>query len=132
MMSKLIVFLKHGALKIKLTQYIERADQMLAEACKSYQEHLDEILAAPEGTFQNSEFRLLTNGISICDKEFGRFGNPQGLSFIFSKIKGSEESDRYFGNRKNEREKLMLLLQEELSMLSSPTLFFLTRCQGLL
>ena len=84
-------FLEHGALKIELTQYIETADQMLAEACKRYQEHLDEILAAPEGTFQNSEFRLLTNGIGTCAKEFGRFGNPQDLSFIFSKSKGSEE-----------------------------------------
>ena len=65
---------------------------MLVEACKKYPERLDEIFAAPEGSFQNSEFHLLIDRIDIRDKEFNdRVGTPQGSIFTVSKGKGSEE-----------------------------------------
>ena len=43
--------------KIDLAQ---ATDNMLTEACQKYTEQLDKIFAAPEGTFQNSEFHLMT------------------------------------------------------------------------
>lgn len=36
-------------------------DQILVETCKRYTSQLDKIFAASEGTFKNSEFRLLTD-----------------------------------------------------------------------
>lgn len=47
--------------KIELEQ---ATDDMLTKACKKYTEQLHKIFAAPEGTFQNSEFHLLTEDIS--------------------------------------------------------------------
>ena len=81
--------LTEGVIKIELT---DKIDQMLAEACKKYPDRLDEIFAAPEGSFQNSEFHLLIDRIDVCDKEFNdRVGTPQGSIFTVSKSKGSEE-----------------------------------------
>ena len=65
---------------------------MLAEACKKYTEQLDKIFAAPEGTFQNSEFHLATNEIDIRDKKFNSIiTSLQNPALIFAKSKGSEE-----------------------------------------
>ena len=76
--------------KIDLTQAI---NNMLPEACKKYTEQLDKIFAAPEETFKNSEFHLLTDEIDIENKKFNSIltslHNP---AFIFSKGKGSEEA----------------------------------------
>ncbi len=47
--------------KIELSQ---TTDDMLTEACKKYTEQLDKIFAAPEDSFQNSEFHLVTEDIS--------------------------------------------------------------------
>ena len=81
--------LTRGILKIELTG---KADQMLVDACKKYPERLDEIFAASEGSFQNSEFHLLTDRIDIRNKEFkDRFGTPQDSIFTISKFKESEE-----------------------------------------
>ena len=79
-----------GEVKIESKQ---ETDQMLAEACKIYTKQLDEIFAAREDTFQNSEFRLLTDEIDVHDKELsGSTKSPQGQSFIFSsKRKASGE-----------------------------------------
>ena len=85
--------LTRGTLKIELTPYIEKAKQMLAEACKRYSEQLDEVFAAPEGTFQNSKFHLYTGANNnIRDKEInGRLGLPQSANFDYSKQQGSED-----------------------------------------
>ena len=48
--------------KIDLAQ---ATDDMLTEACKKYTEQLDKIFAASEGTFQNSEFHLVTDEIDL-------------------------------------------------------------------
>ena len=74
--------------KIDLTQV---TDNMLTEACKKYTEQLDKIFAASEGTFQNSEFHLVTDKINIRDKEFNSRLTNFNPVFIFSKGKGSEE-----------------------------------------
>ena len=47
--------------KIELSQ---TTNDMLTEACKKYTEQLDKIFAAPEDSFQDSEFHLVTEDIS--------------------------------------------------------------------
>ena len=74
--------------KIDLTQV---TNNMLTEACKKYTEQLDKIFAASEGTFQNSEFHLMTDEINIRDKEFNSRLTNFNPVFIFAKGKGSEE-----------------------------------------
>ena len=76
--------------KIDLPQ---ATNDMLAEACKKYTEQLDKIFAASEGTFQNSEFHLMTDEIDIQNKKINSIltslHNP---AFIFSKGKGRAEA----------------------------------------
>ena len=75
--------------KIELAQ---ATDNMLTEACKKYTEQLHKIFAAPEGTFQNSEFHLVPDEIDIRDKKFNSIiTSIQNPGFIFAKSKGSEE-----------------------------------------
>ena len=82
----------HGALKIDLSRYVERANQMLAEACQRYPEQLDKIFAAPEGTFHNSEFHIEPSTIHLQDHGFkGEVGVNQEPFLTSSKERGSEE-----------------------------------------
>ena len=81
-----------GTLRIELTQYVEKVDQMLAEACRKYTQQLDKIFAAPKGTFHNSEFDLQTEAIDLRDKAFeGGTIVANKPVFNCSKPKGSEE-----------------------------------------
>ncbi len=76
--------------KIELSQ---ATDDILIEACKKYTEQLHKIFAAPEDSFQKSEFRLLTNKINIQDKKFNsRLTSLENPAFIFAKDKGSKEA----------------------------------------
>ena len=73
-------------------EFGQATNDMLTVACKKYTEQLHKIFAAPEGTFQNSEFHLVTDEIDIQDKEFySQTKIIRGPSLIFSKPKGSEE-----------------------------------------
>ncbi|MDE0012649.1 MAG: ATP-binding protein [Candidatus Poribacteria bacterium] len=84
--------LTDGALKIDLAQYIEKANQMLAEACKKYLEQLDKIFAASEGTFQNSEFHIEPSKIHLQSEGFrGEMRINQEPLLRSSKEKGIEE-----------------------------------------
>ena len=75
--------------KIELEQ---ATDDMFTEACKKYTEQLDKIFAAPEGSFQNSEFRVVTDKIDIRDKKFNSIlTSLQNPTFIFAKGEGSKE-----------------------------------------
>lgn len=84
--------LTDGSLKIKLTQYVKRIDQMLADASEWYPKELDGIFASPENTFQNSEFHLqIEKNNDLHDQEInGRIGLPREGNFEYSKHKGSE------------------------------------------
>ena len=76
--------------KIELEQ---ATDDMLTEACRKYTEQLHKIFAAPQGTFQNSEFRLVTDKIDIQDKKFNSIlTSLQNPAFVFAKSKGSKEA----------------------------------------
>ena len=60
-------------------------NQALTEACKVYTNQLDRTFAAPEDTFQDSEFHLLTDEFNVVDKESsGRIKGPHGQFFVFS------------------------------------------------
>ena len=84
--------LTEGVLKIELAQYIDTADQMLAETCRIYTEQLDKVFAAPDSTFQNSEFHIEPSTIHIREQEFRvETGVNQEPFIISSKEKGSEE-----------------------------------------
>ncbi len=73
-------------------ELVPTTDNILTEACRKYTEQLHKIFAAPEGTFQNSEFRLVTDEIDIQDKKFNSIiTSLQNPAFIFAKGKGSEE-----------------------------------------
>ena len=81
-----------GGLKIELAQYVEKADQILAEACKRYTDRLDTVFAVHEGMFNKSEFHIQTGAIDIRDKEFNHeVGITQERILTCSKGKGSEE-----------------------------------------
>ena len=80
--------IKDGVLNIGLAQYVKKADQMLAEACGKYEDKLDDVFVAPEGTFDNSEFQIQVKVPDvILDKEMT--GNTRFITFL--KRKGSEE-----------------------------------------
>ena len=84
--------LTDGAVKINLAQYSEKANQMLAEACKRYPEQLDKIFAAAEGTFHNSEFHIEPSTIHLQDHGFKHETKINQEPFLIaSKEKGSEE-----------------------------------------
>ena len=84
--------LTEGALKIDLARYVEKANQMLAEACKRYPEQLDKIFAAAEGTFHNSEFHIEPSTIHLQDHGFKNETEINQEPFLIaSKEEGSEE-----------------------------------------
>ena len=84
--------LTDGGIKIGLGGYIEKSNQLLAEACRRYTDQLDTVLAAAEGWFRNSEFQIQTGPIDIRDKEFKReMGIVADRLLTYSKEKGSEE-----------------------------------------
>ncbi len=57
--------LTDGYLNIELAQYVKKADQILAEACKRYSEQLYSVFAAPKEAFQNGEFHVEPSTIHI-------------------------------------------------------------------
>ena len=74
--------------KIKLAKV---TDDMLTEACKKYTQQLYKIFAGPEGTFQKSQFHLMTDEIDTENKKFNSIlTSLQNPAFIFSKGKGSD------------------------------------------
>ena len=84
--------LTDGGIKIGLGGYAEKADGLLAAACKQYTDELDAVFAATEGRFLSSEFHIQTGAIDVRDKEFKReMGIVPERLLRYSKRKGSEE-----------------------------------------
>ena len=87
-------------------ELVPATDDILTEACRKYTEQLDKIFAAPEGTFQKSEFHFMTDEIDIQGKQFNSLlTSLQNPSFIFSKGKGSEAAILTSRKRKKREEK---------------------------
>ena len=84
------LFTEGTPIKIKLP---EKIGQPLTTICHNYTSRLDTVFAAPEGTFQNSEFCVLTNDINIRDTRelHSRVEHPQLSYFLVSKHKQSDE-----------------------------------------
>ncbi len=64
--------LTDGVLHIDLSQYVKTANQILAEACKKYRDKLDEVFAATEGRFRNSEFYIEVEIPDILNMKYER------------------------------------------------------------
>ena len=84
--------LTDGVLNIDLSQYVKTANQILAEACKKYRDKLDEVFAATEGRFSNSEFHIEIEIPDILDiEDEGIIRITRGKHLIYLKSKGSQE-----------------------------------------
>ncbi len=84
--------LTDGVVKIGLAHYIETSREMIAEACEKFTNQLDNVFAAHEGQFCNSEFRIDAEAIDIRDKAFDRAtAITQGRRVTYTKQKGSRE-----------------------------------------
>lgn len=84
--------LTDGGIKIGLRGYAEKADELLAAACKRYTDELDGVFAATEGRFLSSGFYIQTGAIDIRNKEFKReMGVAPERLLSYAKKKGSEE-----------------------------------------
>ena len=83
-----------GSIKIRLTEYVEKADRLLAQMSKRYVTQMLErrVFAATDGLFRNSKFHIKTGPIDVLNKEFERERRytPKRV-LIFSKKKGSDE-----------------------------------------
>ena len=84
-------------MKIDLTEYVERADQMLADACEQYTNQLDTVFAAPKDRFRNSEFHVQTDALDdILNKEYQKTIEFHKMpTFHYFKKKESEELTVY-------------------------------------
>lgn len=84
------LFTEGTPIKVKLPQKI---GQILSTICQNYADRLDAVFAAPEGTFQNSEFCVLTDDLNIRDTRelHSRVEPPHLPYFIVSKHKRSNE-----------------------------------------
>ena len=117
--------LTDGGIKIGLGEYIKKADGLLAAACKRYTDQLNEVFAADELRFRNSEFHLQTGAIDIRNKEFKReMGIVTDKFLTYSKEKDSEELTVSLLVAKKLAGKSILILQGVLSALLSVTLIF--------
>ena len=84
--------LTDGGIKIRLGEYVKKADRLLAAACKRYTEQLSDVFAADELRFRNSEFHIQTGAIDIRNKEFKReMGIVTDRFLTYSKETDSEE-----------------------------------------
>ncbi len=89
--DQIFSLLTHGTLKIELTQYVKQANQTLIDAGKTYPKQLDQVFAAPEGTFDDSEFHVDVGENNVRNKEInGRIRTMQEASFSYSKREDSE------------------------------------------
>ena len=81
-----------GSLNIELAQYVKKADQILAEACKRYSDQLYSVFAAPKEAFQNSEFHIKPSTIHIPKRGvIDRIISHNEQFLISSKRERSEE-----------------------------------------
>ena len=89
--DQILSLLTQGTLKIGLTQYVKQANQTLINAYKTYPKQLDQIFAAPEGTFHDSEFHVDVGENNVRNKEIsGRIRTTQEGNFSYSKHEDSE------------------------------------------
>ncbi len=83
--------LSEGSLRIDLTHYVDKANQLLKEICEKYPGCLDKVFPAEDGTFLNTEIQIKPDTINLRELEYrGKIGSKQEPSIIFLKEEGSE------------------------------------------
>ena len=84
--------LSDGGLKVALTEYAEKSNQLLEAAGKLYSTKLADCFAAPGAHFRNSEFYVQLPEIDILETEDkGNIGLEGTPVFTYSKERGSQE-----------------------------------------
>ena len=92
--SQIQPLLTEGVIKIRLTEYVKKADRLLAQASKQYVDQMLErrVFAATEGLFRNSKFRIKTGPINILNIGLrGKTEYAPDKGIAFSKEKDSDE-----------------------------------------
>ena len=83
-----------GGIKVKLTEYVEKADRLLAQVSNRYVDQMLEsrVFAATDGLFRSSKFRIKTGPIDVFDDECeGEVRHTPEWGVNYSKKKGSDE-----------------------------------------
>ena len=117
--------LTDGYLNIELTQYVKKADQILAEACKRYSEQLYSVFAASKDVFQNSEFHIKPSTIHIPKRGvMDRIISHNEQFLISAKRKRSEELILTLTVGKQEGRKIdPILVKDRMSFIISRIVF---------
>ena len=92
--SQIQPLLTEGVIKIRLTEYVKKADRLLAQVSKQYVDQMLErrVFAATEGLFRNSKFRIKTGPINILNIGLrGKTEYAPDKGIAFSKEKDSDE-----------------------------------------
>ena len=118
--------LTDGYLNIKLVQYVKKADQILAKACKRYSEQLNSVFAARKEEFQNSEFHIEPSTIHIPKRGvIDRIISHNEQFLISSKRKRSEELRLTLSGGRQEGKKIdPILVKDRMSAIINRVVFF--------
>ena len=85
--------LADGVIHINLTEYADRAEQILAGACQEYATQLPMVFAAQKERFKETEFRVTLDAqdIRLADKYERRVSSANAERFSITKSSGSTE-----------------------------------------
>ncbi|NOR49087.1 MAG: AAA family ATPase [Methanosarcinaceae archaeon] len=85
--------LADGVVHIGLLEYIQDAEHILSEACKTYAKQLPKVFAASADLFKTADFQVALNSedIRLRDQYEGRIGSAKAELFSITKDEGSKE-----------------------------------------
>ena len=90
--AEMSALLKDGVAQIDLSKPSKAFKRTLLKACEKYSERLDNVFAATEGRFSESEFRIQTPSPDIKKMEFEHNVEiPEEQVLVFSKKKGEDK-----------------------------------------
>ena len=85
--------LAEGVVHISLSQYVERTEKIVADACKQYTKQLPMVFAAPEDRFKETVFRISLDAqdVHLADQYDRRIRSADAERFSITKQSGSPE-----------------------------------------
>jgi len=85
--------LADGVVHIGLSEYVQDAESILSEACKTYAEQLPKVFAASADLFKTADFQVALNleDIRLIDKYERHIGSAKAKLFSIIKDEGSRE-----------------------------------------
>jgi len=85
--------LADGVVHIGLSEYVQDAERILSEACKTYAEQLPKVFAASTDLFKTTDFQVALNSedVRLRDKYEQRIGSAKAELFSITKDEGSKE-----------------------------------------